>query len=125
MKQVLILKYDLMESYPNVEVELHKAEDEKEANEIVEASYNEMKDLCTKTFCGEDEDKNNDDCCFSAIEEDVGAIVCDVEVEPDLFFAAKIIDPNEMEDPVILYNDPKNVAIDEIGLSIEEKEEDE
>ena len=123
MKQVLIMKYDLMESYPNIEVKLHKAEDEKEANEIVEASYNEMKDLCTKTFYGDEE--NKEDCCYNGIEEDAGAIVCDVEIEPDLFFAAKIVDPTEMEDPVILYNDPRKVAKDEIGLDIKTEEEDE
>lgn len=123
MKQVLIMKYDLMKNYPDVKVELHTVDDLKEANEIVEASYNEMKDLCTKTFCGEEE--NKEDCCYSGIEEDTGAIVCDVEVEPDLFFAAKIVDPVEMEDPVILYNDPRKVAKDEIGLDIKIKEEDE
>ena len=120
MKQVMILKYNLIENCPSIEAELYKAKDLKEANEIVKTNYKEMKKLCKKTYCGEDDGQY-----FNGIEEDEGAIVCSMEAGPEIFFAAKIIDPEEMDDPVILYNDPKTVAKDELNIYISEDNEEE
>jgi len=112
MKQVLVLKYDISEEYPNIETELHTVKSMDEANEILEATYNDTKELCEKTY-GKDSE------CFSGIEIDEGAIVCDVVEEPEMFIAAKILDPGEhMNEAVVLYNEPKAVARDELNIDI-------
>jgi len=114
MKQVLVLKYDMSEEYPNIETELHTVETMDEAMDILGTIYNEAKELCEKTY-------GKDDGCFSGIEIDEGAIVCDVVEEPEMFVAAKILDPEEhMNEAVIIYNEPKTVARDELNVIIED-----
>jgi len=120
MKQVLVLKYDMSEEYPNIETELHTVETMDEANEILEATYNDALELCEGTYGKNSETYGEDSGCFNGIEIDEGAIVCDVVEEPEMFIAAKILDPEEhMSEAVVLYNEPKTVARDELNIDID------
>ena len=113
MKQVLVLKYDMSEEYPNIETELHTAETLDEARDILAAIYNDALELCEGTY-------GKDNGCFSGIEIEEGAIVCDVVEEPEMFVAAKLLDPEEhMNEAVVLYNEPKVVARDELNIDID------